>query len=93
MAAPDADERTAPAALLADWRIADSWEAMDWDRLGLAARAELKLASWEETAALADETWALAALRADEATEEAAEAAEPVAELAREAAEPVAELS
>lgn len=89
VAAPDADERTAPAALLADWRIADSWEAMDWDRLGLAARAELRLASWEETPALTDETWALAAERADEAKLEAADAAE----LTWEPAEPVAELS
>jgi hypothetical protein len=61
-AAPEAAEAAELTALLADARMADSWEAMEAEALGLAARAELKLARRDETSAAADERATLAEL-------------------------------
>jgi hypothetical protein len=97
-AAPEALEAAELRAEVAEARMADSWEAIEAEALGLAAATELKLASaceaWlatDERAALA-ELWADAmALEAPDMRELAPEPAAPVAELAAEPAAEVAE--
>jgi hypothetical protein len=91
--APEALEAADPRALLAEARIADSWEAIEAEALGLAAATELKLArAWEAWLAM-DERAALAELCTDATALEAPETAEPAWEVAELAAEPAAEVA
>jgi hypothetical protein len=96
--APEALEAADLRAEVAEALMTDSWEAIEAERLGLAAATELKLAraaeAWfwmDEPAALA-ELWADAMrLEAPDMAELPMEPAEPVTELAAEPAAEVAE--
>lgn len=55
MAAAEAPDAAELWAALADWRMADSWEAIEAEALGLAAKTELKLARRDEASLAADE--------------------------------------
>jgi hypothetical protein len=92
-AAPEALEAAELMAELAEARMADSWEAIEAEALGLAARAELKLARACEAWLATDERAALAELWADAAALEAPETAEPAALVAELAPEPTAEVA